>query len=987
MKTRIFAMTLAIFALCLLAPRSVQAEEPTPGVARVSLIHGEVSTMRGDSGDWVATTVNAPIVAGDKISVGARSRTEIQLDYANILRLDQRSEAKIAELTRTHIQVQVATGLVNFTVLKGTEAEVEIDTPNMAVHPLGEGSYRLQVNSPSDTEVTVRKGEAEVSTPQGSTTIEKNQVIYVRGTDNPEYQIAKAAHKDEWDEWNGDRDHEIRDAQSWRYANRYYTGAEDLDQHGHWVRVPDYDWCWTPYVDSGWVPYRDGRWVWEPYWGWTWVSYEPWGWAPYHYGRWFYYGDSWRWWPGYGNGGYGYGGYGGYYPTWAPAYVSFLGFGFGGRNWGFGFGFGFGSIGWLPLGPYDRISPWWGHHNSYNVVNITNITNVNNITNVTNVDNIHTHTFVRNPGAAYASNVQAALANPNVRRAVTTVSTEDFVRGRVPRNFQGVDATTLRQAQVVQGTLPAVPTRESLRPVDRPVPASGTAARPQTPNNERFFSKRPIPQSGTGPLPFNERAAEIQRMVQTHNPLSAANPLPQSGTTGQANANTGRPGMTPNPATSSERFAGNAQRQRAQPALGSLNRPGMGGAQPNVTNNAEAQVTRPATNAPAGRSGVMPETPAARNETPGTPRGLPAGVPGAGSPSQRFGQPGANGVPRTNPAANPAVQDEIAQRANAGASQRTETPPAPPAPAPQVQRPWQRFGTGSAQPGPAVRPGVAATQARPAPTSRPVPQSGTPQPSVPPAAPEATSAAWQRFGSARPAQAGAAPAKAPPQSGANAPARPSASTTGPQPGAKPAPSTDRPNPQPSAAGTRREPWPAAVNVPGSTPSRRAGATPQAVQPPAVPSDQGGWQRFNSQPRPAPQSGVDSNRAFSAPRSEPSSPGWNRFPSRPEGAPSGRSLGGGSPAPRSYERPPLELRKPIVTERPAAPRSYGGGGDRGWSAPSGGGRSYSAPSGGGGRSYSAPSGGGGRSYSAPAGGGHSAPAPSAPRGDGTSHSKH
>lgn len=502
MKRLYYIVGLAILVLLSLTVLAVEPgraeEEPTPGVARVSLIHGDVSTMRGDSGDWVASTVNAPIVRGDKISTGERSQTEIELDYANILRLAPSTEVKIADLARTRIQVQVAQGLVNFTVSKGSEADVEIDTPNMAVRPVREGSYRIQVDSASETQLIVRNGEAEVSTPQGSTKVEKGHIINVHGTDNPEYQIAEAPKRDDWDKWNKDRDEAIQDAQSWRYANHYYTGAQDLDRNGRWVNVPGYDWCWTPYVNLGWVPYRDGSWVWEPYWGWTWVSYEPWGWAPYHYGRWFSYGDSWYWWPGHH--------YYGYYPIWAPAYVSFIGFGFGGHNWHFGFGFGFGSIGWLPLGPYDRHHAWWGHHNSYNVVNITNVTNVGS--------------GGRGPGGGrrgYTSNLEQALGNARVRGAITQTSTEDFVRGRVSRNPQAVDETALRGGQLIRGTVPAVPTRESLRPVDRPV---NTAALPRGSNQrDNFFTRRQPP---AGPQPFAQRAAEIQEMVQRQNPLGAA---------------------------------------------------------------------------------------------------------------------------------------------------------------------------------------------------------------------------------------------------------------------------------------------------------------------------------------------------------------------------------------------------------------------------------------------------------------------------------
>jgi hypothetical protein len=464
-------------------------DQPQQGAGRVSFIHGDVSTMRGDSGEWVATIVNAPLVPGDSIATAQRSRAEVQLDYANILRLEQSSEAKLADLERGRIQIQVASGLVSLSVLKGTEAEVEIDTPNMAVHPRGEGTYRIQVNSPSDTQVTVRKGAADVSTQQGSTTVENGQVIYVKGTDNPEYRIDRAAASDEFDQWNRDRDRATEQAESYRYTNRYYTGANDLDQYGNWENVPDYGWCWTPAVDAGWVPYADGRWVWEPYWGWTWVSYEPWGWAPYHYGRWLWYGNSWCWWPGYVTPFYR--------PIWAPAYVSFFGFGRG--RWGFGAGFGFGSIGWLPLGPLDMFHPWWGARNSYNVVNITNITTINN----------------RRPmpvNRVIGSNLQGALSNVNIRRGITTVSAENFVQGQLPRNRTPVDVNTLRQASVVKGTLPVVPTRESLRPIDRPVNRAGL---PRA-GAEHFFTSRPAP---AGPAPFAERAAQIQHMVQTQNPF------------------------------------------------------------------------------------------------------------------------------------------------------------------------------------------------------------------------------------------------------------------------------------------------------------------------------------------------------------------------------------------------------------------------------------------------------------------------------------
>jgi len=208
--------------------------------------------------------------------------------------------ANVVSLARNQVQVQVGQGLVSFDVLKNNDSGVEINTPNVAIRPqLGEGSYRVLVNSDNETIIDVRRGSAEISTPQGSTVVQHDQRITIQGNaDNAQYQVSGSPGRDDWDRWNSDRDHMIESAESWRHTNPNYTGSQDLDAHGHWRDVPDYGQVWFPSDGPDWAPYRDGRWVYEPYYGWTWVSYEPWGWAPYHYGRWFVYGGNWGWWPG-----------------------------------------------------------------------------------------------------------------------------------------------------------------------------------------------------------------------------------------------------------------------------------------------------------------------------------------------------------------------------------------------------------------------------------------------------------------------------------------------------------------------------------------------------------------------------------------------------------------------------------------------------------------------------------------------------------------
>jgi hypothetical protein len=465
------------------APKS---EGPAPEVARLSLIHGDVSTQRGDSGGWGSTSINAPLVRGDQVITGEKARAEIQLDYANVLRLSAHSQAKIADLSRTRIQVQVAQGYASYTMAKG-EAEVEIDSPNVAVHPLKQGRYRVQVLSDSETDVIVREGEAEITTPQGSTRVHEGEIIAIRGTDQPEYKVSNAPEKDDWDVWNSERDHVVRESQSVSHTNRYYTGVNDLDGHGRWIYVPGYGNVWQPYQVATWAPYQTGRWVYEPYYGWTWVSYESWGWAPYHYGRWFYYGDNWCWWPGPA--------YVGYRPLWSPAFVFFVGFGH--RS-----GFGFGSIGWFPVGPGDPFYPWYGRgFNRVNVVNITNITVINR-----GRGGFIAPLAVRGR-QPFFSNANLALTNPRVRGSITSVSAENFGHGGNEGWRHGVEEHELRSSSVMTGNVPVVPTRASLHAGNGNV---GTPAGIQTRNSDRFFTKHTPPAAQES---FQDRAVRVQRVV------------------------------------------------------------------------------------------------------------------------------------------------------------------------------------------------------------------------------------------------------------------------------------------------------------------------------------------------------------------------------------------------------------------------------------------------------------------------------------------
>ena len=374
-----------------LPARAQDADDLQRGVARISLMDGDVSVRRGDSGDWVAGIINAPLMSDDYISTGPNSRAEVEFDGANLLRMGGNAQLRLTVLEDGRYQMELAHGTITYRVLRASNANAEVDTPSVSIKPSKQGTYRISVNDASETQVTTRLGEVEVFTPRGDEWVNAGQSLMARGSAaDAEYQIEQAGPTDDWDRWNASRDQAMLQAVSPQYVGPGITGTEDMDAAGQWSYDPSYGNVWMPTVGPGWAPYQCGRWVWEDWYGWTWVGCEPWGWAPYHYGRWYMRaGLGWAWYPGvFGVRHY-----------WSPALVGFFGFGGG---VGFGVGFGFGNIGWVALAPFEVFHPWWGAG------------------------------FYGGAGAFGVRNVMVASAFRNARVAggITAVSAGDFRAGR-----------------------------------------------------------------------------------------------------------------------------------------------------------------------------------------------------------------------------------------------------------------------------------------------------------------------------------------------------------------------------------------------------------------------------------------------------------------------------------------------------------------------------------------------------------------------------
>jgi hypothetical protein len=459
---------------------------PERGVARVSIVGGEVSVRRGDSGDWVAAIINAPLMVDDRVSTGAGSRAEVQFDSANLVRIGANAEIRLAELGFNHYHLQIAHGTVTFRVLRESQAKVEVDTPTVSVRPAHIGVYRVYVQGDGQTEITVRLGAVDVATPKGTEQLQAGQTMLARGNPaDPEFRIVPAIALDEWDRWNEQRDREMLSSPSYSNVPQDVPGAEDLDHNGQWVDEPSYGQVWSPQVDPDWAPYQNGRWTWEDYYGWTWVSYDPWGWAPFHYGRWFFSGvHGWCWYPG---------GFGPHY--WSPAMVAFFGFGPG-----IGVGFGFGNVGWVALAPFEPIYAWWGR-GLY--AGFRNPGYFNHGVNVTN------------------ANIGSVYRNARVANGISTVSATDFREGR----FGAISHTTgsqIHAAGLVRGQLPVAPTTASLRFSNRAV-----AGTPRSSENVHFFGRSA---ASVQRVPF----ADQQRAMQQFSRQPAASAMAHSASSGAA---------------------------------------------------------------------------------------------------------------------------------------------------------------------------------------------------------------------------------------------------------------------------------------------------------------------------------------------------------------------------------------------------------------------------------------------------------------------
>jgi hypothetical protein len=341
------ALALGLLALTAAVPAAASNDE-SYGYFRA--IDGSATLIQAGSDTRTPAEINQPVMAGDRILVSGNARAEIILPDRNILRLDGDTDVTLEQLAASPDRDDPTTvlrlhdGNILLTVLADSLGDQlpRVDTPNASVYPQAYGTYRITSTQETWTEVTVRRGKAEVvadggdrndrNDRGGSEIVRAGETGTVQGDRYDGIQIESAASYDNLERWADHLEDESRYASTnddYLDDNLRYQAAP-LARYGAWVSIGGRSY-WRPRVDAGWRPYSQGRWTYTPA-GLTWVSYEPWGWVPYHYGSWdFLPSYGWVWQAG---------------RTWSPAWVYWY--------WGPSY------VGWCPTGYYTSY-----YRNSY----------------------------------------------------------------------------------------------------------------------------------------------------------------------------------------------------------------------------------------------------------------------------------------------------------------------------------------------------------------------------------------------------------------------------------------------------------------------------------------------------------------------------------------------------------------------------------------------------------------------------------------------
>ena len=284
-ETAMSRSTLILIALTASGLAGAQPAGEPERVAQLSYVEGALSYQEANE-PATSALPERPLEPGDRLTTASGGRAELALGNAS-LRLDEDTDLTIVDLDASFLRFEMTTGAAILKLDELLEGEtVAFVTPNTTISIQAPGEYRVDVPDEGTTTLTVRAGEAEVVTAEGSVVIAEGQRVRLEGTEAVASLIAPQW-TDDFDNWVLDREVQLAEVAPPADESEYAPDGT-LDSYGDWRDDPTYGQVWMPsYAYGGYDPFGAGYWAYNGY-GYSWIDPMPWSPYTFHNGHWAY---------------------------------------------------------------------------------------------------------------------------------------------------------------------------------------------------------------------------------------------------------------------------------------------------------------------------------------------------------------------------------------------------------------------------------------------------------------------------------------------------------------------------------------------------------------------------------------------------------------------------------------------------------------------------------------------------------------------------
>ncbi|MEN6616331.1 MAG: FecR family protein, partial [Syntrophorhabdus sp.] len=258
---------------------------PSSMAVHLSTFQGNVNYIPAMATHGVRATANRPLAQGDSLLVSGSGHAEVRIRDGSIVRIGANSRLKVLAIEPSAVHFFLETGMayVNFRGLN--DHPLFISTQAAEIDAFGRCIFRIDIQSPSETDVSVITGQVSVAQPKGKMNIIAGTRLTMR-TDGKVPLMTTNRPPDEWENWNRKQDGNKSDAglPGPGVETGAYPEPPPIQQD---VYVPaasagypyyyypygyypgpyySYSWGWTgrPYYWGGRGPYR-GYWGARPY--------------------------------------------------------------------------------------------------------------------------------------------------------------------------------------------------------------------------------------------------------------------------------------------------------------------------------------------------------------------------------------------------------------------------------------------------------------------------------------------------------------------------------------------------------------------------------------------------------------------------------------------------------------------------------------------------------------------------------------------------